>query len=114
MFTLYCLIILFYEYTYFVRAGVKDIHADHAASHVGKGQGLTILLRIVGSGGGTWGLPQDLLKAAGLGPNMVAQNSTLTKDIVFKIASRAKAHIDKVNNNLHFFLYHCLYAEFSC
>lgn len=28
-------------------AGVKDVHADHAASHLGKAQGLTNILRFV-------------------------------------------------------------------
>lgn len=80
-------------------AGIKNIHADHAASHVGKGQGLALLLRVAGSGGGSWSLPKDLLELSGHSLSAgISPNSASSKDIIFKIASRAKAHIDKARS----------------
>ncbi|CAH1396594.1 unnamed protein product [Nezara viridula] len=79
-------------------AGIKDIHADHAASHVGKGQGLVLLLRIARSNN-TWSLPRDLIESAGFDvAKGLIPHSSSTKDLVFKIASRAKAHIDKARS----------------
>lgn len=80
-------------------AGIKDIHADHAASHIGKGQGLVLLLRIARSGNNSWSLPQDLLESIGfdVGKGLIPHSSS-TKDLVFKIASRAKAHLDKARS----------------
>ena len=31
----------------FIVAGVENVHADHAASHLGKAQGLTTVLRAI-------------------------------------------------------------------
>lgn len=77
--------------------GIKDIHADHAASHIGKGQGLVLLLRIARSGNNSWSLPRDLLESVGLNiAKGLIPHASSTKDLVFKVASRAKAHIDKV------------------
>ncbi|XP_014272049.1 NADH dehydrogenase (ubiquinone) complex I, assembly factor 6 isoform X2 [Halyomorpha halys] len=80
-------------------AGIKDINADHAASHVGKGQGLVMLLRIARSGNSSWSLPRDLLESVGFDvAKGLLPHSSSTKDLVFKIASRAKAHIDKARS----------------
>ena len=80
--------------------GIKNVHADHAASHVGRAQGLVTLMRA---------MPYDARKNRIYIPiellvqHKVSQNDLLkgssdkkVKDLVFDLASTANAHIEKV------------------
>lgn len=79
-------------------AGIQDASADHAASHIGKGVGLAGLLR----GTAQWAqhrrtyLPEDVCSEHGIRPDALLQGDPTqgVRDVVFKIASTAKAHLD--------------------
>nr|XP_018900493.1 PREDICTED: NADH dehydrogenase (ubiquinone) complex I, assembly factor 6 [Bemisia tabaci] len=83
-------------------SGIKNVHADHAASHIGKAQGIFNLIRGLPFNiqSGQLYLPQDILVK-----NKVVQENILRgksnkplQDAIFEIASRAKQHLDKARN----------------
>ncbi|KAF9415946.1 hypothetical protein HW555_006578, partial [Spodoptera exigua] len=80
-------------------AGLKDVHADHAASHLGKAQGITNILRSVhvSSRQKVVFLPMDILMKYQLSQENVLRctDSEQMRNAVFEIASRANSHLDK-------------------
>lgn len=79
------------------------MHTDHAASHLGKSQGITNLLRSVPFSvrDRIVPLPQDLLLKYNLSQEKILRgkgNSNL-KHVIYDVASRAKLHLDKVGIN---------------
>lgn len=82
-------------------AGVENVQADHAFSHLGKAQGLTNLIRSVPyyAQRRIVILPQDILAK-----HKVSQESVMrggrdkpNRDVIFDVACQAKSHLDKVN-----------------
>ncbi|XP_013168104.1 PREDICTED: NADH dehydrogenase (ubiquinone) complex I, assembly factor 6, partial [Papilio xuthus] len=80
-------------------AGVTDIHADHAASHLGKSQGLTNILRSVhvSNHHKMVTLPMDILMKNKLSQEEVLRekDSEEMRNVVFEVASRAYSHLEK-------------------
>ncbi|XP_022185750.2 NADH dehydrogenase (ubiquinone) complex I, assembly factor 6 [Nilaparvata lugens] len=83
-------------------AGMSNVHADHAASHLGKAQGLMNLMRSLPHAAKTrvLPLPQDLLIKHGLSQEKVirGQGGGSLRDVVFDVASRAKQHLEKARS----------------
>ncbi|XP_041989021.1 NADH dehydrogenase (ubiquinone) complex I, assembly factor 6 isoform X2 [Aricia agestis] len=82
--------------------GVSDVHADHTASHLGKAQGITNILRSVqiASHHKSVYLPLDILMKHNVSQESVLRcldNATM-RDVVFEIASRANSHIEKARS----------------
>ncbi|XP_071959586.1 NADH dehydrogenase (ubiquinone) complex I, assembly factor 6-like [Antedon mediterranea] len=78
--------------------GVQDLHADHAASHIGRAQGLVTLLRSVPFHAQRRNvlLPMEITSK-----HKVSQEDLIrgkmeqpAKDVMFEIASRANAHLE--------------------
>lgn len=83
--------------------GVKDLNADHAASHLGKAQGLTTLLRAIPhlNHGFQLHVPQELLQKHGLngiGGSDQGQQKAM-EECIFEIASLANQHITKASGS---------------
>lgn len=81
--------------------GVKDLHVDHAASHLGKAQGVVTLLRAVPytKRGQTLNVPQELLIKNGVSEERFLRHKSDDKgveDCVFQIAAVAHQHLEKV------------------
>ncbi|KAK9510759.1 hypothetical protein O3M35_005479 [Rhynocoris fuscipes] len=78
-------------------SGIKNIHADHAASHLGKAQGLTNLLRALPHNLNKRQLllPQDvLLKHSVSQEDIIRKNLTEgVKQVIFDVASSANLHL---------------------
>lgn len=79
---------------------IRNVHADHAASHIGKAQGLVTLLRAVphNSQRSKVYIPIDMLVRHKVSQQDLVKGSTdsRVKDLVFDIASTANAHLEKV------------------
>lgn len=78
----------------------KNVNADHAASHLGKAQGITNLLRSVYLQRSTQHLPipQELLIRHGISQERFLRNKANDKaveDVVFDIATLANQHLEK-------------------
>lgn len=81
--------------------GITNINADHAASHMGKAQGIITLIRSIPyyARKRVNVLPQDILMKYGVSTEAVFQ-SKLNKDfqnVIYDIASYGKLHVDAVN-----------------
>ncbi|XP_048576443.1 NADH dehydrogenase (ubiquinone) complex I, assembly factor 6 [Nematostella vectensis] len=78
--------------------GVKDVNADHAASHVGKAFGIVTLLRATPYHGnrGKVLLPNDILIKHGVSHQDIIRGSTSqpVKDAGFELASLANTHLN--------------------
>lgn len=83
-------------------AGVTNVPADHAASHLGKAQGIANILRSVHVSNyhKTILLPMDILMK-----NEVSQESILRgndneniRNVIFEVASRANSHLEKARS----------------
>lgn len=83
-------------------SGIKNIHADHAASHLGKAHGIVNLIRSVpyNAQQKVVALPQDLLLQHNVPHETVLRASCTVglKEAVFNIAARAKQHLDKARS----------------
>uniref|UniRef100_A0A1B6CD17 NADH dehydrogenase (Ubiquinone) complex I, assembly factor 6 n=1 Tax=Clastoptera arizonana TaxID=38151 RepID=A0A1B6CD17_9HEMI len=81
-------------------AGIENIHADHAASHLGKAQGISNLIRSIPHNLQRRLLifPQDILLKHNISQESIlrAKNDKPIRDAVFEIASRANQHLEKV------------------
>ena len=79
-------------------AGIADKNADHAASHVGKAIGLAHLLKDTAQQAQRHRsfLPEDLCEKHGIDPGdlMKGEATQGLRDVIFEIASAAKAHLD--------------------
>ncbi|XP_066480252.1 NADH dehydrogenase (ubiquinone) complex I, assembly factor 6 isoform X2 [Tiliqua scincoides] len=78
--------------------GVKDIHADHAASHIGKAQGIVTCLRATpyhASKGNVF-LPMDICMLHGVSQEDFIRRSQekKVKDVIYDIASQAFVHLE--------------------
>ncbi|KAL0849330.1 hypothetical protein ABMA28_013648 [Loxostege sticticalis] len=86
-------------------AGIKDIHADHAASHLGKAQGIANILRsiYVSNHHKMMSLPMDILMKYGISQEEVLRgiDSENMRNVTFEIASQANSHLEKVKYNIN-------------
>lgn len=79
----------------------RNVHADHAASHLGKAQGITNILRSVyahGSRSQHLPIPQELLMKHGVSQERFFRskpNDKGVEDVVFDIAALAHQHLEK-------------------
>ncbi|XP_069113061.1 NADH dehydrogenase (ubiquinone) complex I, assembly factor 6-like isoform X2 [Argopecten irradians] len=77
--------------------GIKDLHADHAASHIGRAHGLVTFLRAIpfNTSRGRVNLPMDLLIKYNVSQEDVyrGKKPELVCDIVYDIASVAIQHL---------------------
>ena len=84
----------------------RDVNADHAASHIGRAQGLITLLRAIPYNASKQRVyvPLDLLVKHNVSQQNIIRGSSgkNVKDLVFDIASTANIHLEKVN---FFFFY---------
>ncbi|XP_021191282.1 NADH dehydrogenase (ubiquinone) complex I, assembly factor 6 isoform X1 [Helicoverpa armigera] len=80
-------------------AGIKDMHADHAASHLGKAQGIANILRSVrvSSQHKIVSLPMDILMKYKISQENVLRciDNEEMRNASFEIASRANSHLEK-------------------
>ncbi|CAH2988837.1 unnamed protein product [Chilo suppressalis] len=80
-------------------ADVKDLHADHAASHLGKAQGIANILRsiFVFNRHKMISLPMDILMANEVSQEQVLRgaDSEKLRNVTFEIATRANSHLQK-------------------
>ncbi|KAG6461910.1 hypothetical protein O3G_MSEX012934 [Manduca sexta] len=80
-------------------AGVADVHADHAASHLGKAQGIANILRSihVSNYHKMVSLPMDILMKYKISQENVlrAMDTEDMRNATFEIASRANSHLEK-------------------
>lgn len=84
--------------------GIENIHADHAASHLGKAQGISNLIRSIphNSQRRLLTFPQDILMKHNLSQESVlrGKQDKPIRDAVFDVASRANQHLEKVSLNV--------------
>ncbi|XP_040828539.1 NADH dehydrogenase (ubiquinone) complex I, assembly factor 6 isoform X1 [Ochotona curzoniae] len=77
--------------------GVKDLHADHAASHIGKAQGIVTCLRATPYHGSRRKvfLPMDICMLHGVSQEDVLRRSQdkNVRDVIYDIASQAHLHL---------------------
>lgn len=83
--------------------GVKDINVDHAASHLGKAQGIVTLLRAIPytKRSQALSIPQEILIKNGVSQERVLRAATGDKgveDCVFEVASAAFQHLEQVSS----------------
>ncbi|XP_042320017.1 NADH dehydrogenase (ubiquinone) complex I, assembly factor 6 isoform X2 [Sceloporus undulatus] len=78
--------------------GVKDIHADHAASHIGKAQGIVTCLRATPyhASRGRIFLPMDICMLHGVSQEDFIRRKQEKKmqDVIYDIASQAHVHLE--------------------
>ncbi|XP_048214898.1 NADH dehydrogenase (ubiquinone) complex I, assembly factor 6 isoform X1 [Perognathus longimembris pacificus] len=77
--------------------GIKDLHADHAASHIGKAQGIVTVLRATPFHGSRRKvfLPMDICMLHGVSQEDFLrrnQNKNM-RDVIYDIASQAHLHL---------------------
>ncbi|XP_061633355.1 NADH dehydrogenase (ubiquinone) complex I, assembly factor 6 isoform X1 [Phyllopteryx taeniolatus] len=82
--------------------GVKDVHADHAASHVGKAHGIVTCLRATPhhSGRRRVYLPLDICMLHGVSQEDFIRRSREqdVRDVVYDIASQAHVHLQNARS----------------
>lgn len=89
--------------------GIEDMNADHAASHLGKAQGITnmirtlVALRSANSRGMSAlpPIPQEILLKHGCSYEQILRqrdNEVAVQDCLFDVASVAKIHLEKSRN----------------
>ncbi|XP_043363513.1 NADH dehydrogenase (ubiquinone) complex I, assembly factor 6 isoform X2 [Dermochelys coriacea] len=80
--------------------GVRDIHADHAASHIGKAQGIVTCLRATPyhSKRQKVFLPMDICMLHGVSQEdfIRANREKNLRDVIYNIASQAHVHLEHV------------------
>lgn len=82
---------------------IKNIHADHAASHFGKAQGLTNMVRSVPHCAERRlvpPLPQDVMMEKSVSQEDIIRGSRAenTRDVIFTVAARAAQHLEKARS----------------
>ncbi|XP_002735300.2 NADH dehydrogenase (ubiquinone) complex I, assembly factor 6-like [Saccoglossus kowalevskii] len=82
--------------------GLKDVNADHAASHIGKSHGIVTLLRSTPHHASRRRvyLPMEILIKYGVSQEQILRGKTEQnlKDAVFEIASQANSHLQKAQS----------------
>ncbi|XP_057591331.1 NADH dehydrogenase (ubiquinone) complex I, assembly factor 6 isoform X2 [Hippopotamus amphibius kiboko] len=77
--------------------GIKDLHADHAASHIGKAQGIVTCLRATPYHGSRRRvfLPMDICMLHGVSQEDFLRKSQdkNVRDVVYDVASQAHSHL---------------------
>ncbi|XP_044062910.1 NADH dehydrogenase (ubiquinone) complex I, assembly factor 6 isoform X1 [Siniperca chuatsi] len=85
--------------------GLKDIHADHAASHIGKAQGIVTCLRATPyhSSRRKVYLPMDICMLHGASQEDFIRSSREqnVRDVVYDIASQAHVHLQHARSFSH-------------
>ncbi|CAG4944356.1 unnamed protein product [Colias eurytheme] len=80
-------------------AGIANVHADHAASHLGKAQGITNILRSihVSNHHKVVSLPMDVLMKYKISQESILRgiDNEDMRNVVFEVASRANSHLQK-------------------
>ncbi|XP_044770195.1 NADH dehydrogenase (ubiquinone) complex I, assembly factor 6 isoform X3 [Neomonachus schauinslandi] len=80
--------------------GVKDLHADHAASHIGKAQGIVTCLRATPYHGSRRRvfLPMDICMLHGVSQEDFVRKSQdkNVRDVIYDIAGQAHLHLKHV------------------
>ncbi|CAB3230888.1 unnamed protein product [Arctia plantaginis] len=83
-------------------ADIANVHADHAASHLGKAQGIANILRSVyiSSMHRMVSLPMDILMKNKISQEDVLRgvNNENMRNVVFEVASRANSHLQKAKS----------------
>ncbi|CAH3032149.1 unnamed protein product [Pocillopora meandrina] len=82
--------------------GIKDVHADHTASHLGKAIGVATALRSTpfhGSKGKVY-LPNDIMIKHGVSHEDIirGRKHQLVKDVTYELASLAHSHLSKAQS----------------
>ncbi|XP_019558491.2 NADH dehydrogenase (ubiquinone) complex I, assembly factor 6 homolog [Aedes albopictus] len=80
--------------------GVRNVHADHAASHLGKAQGIVNLLRSIPyqERRNVVPVPQEVLMQHGVNQERVLRNRKEDKgveEVIFQLAGLAHQHLEK-------------------
>lgn len=80
--------------------GVRNVHADHAASHLGKAQGIVNLLRSIPyqERRNVVPVPQEVLMQHGVSQERVLRNRKEDKgveEVIFQLAGLAHQHLEK-------------------
>ncbi|XP_061387930.1 NADH dehydrogenase (ubiquinone) complex I, assembly factor 6 homolog [Musca vetustissima] len=83
--------------------GVKDMNVDHAASHLGKAQGIVTLLRSVPytKRSQALNIPQEVLIKNGVSQERVLRSKANDKgveDCIFEVATAAHQHLEMARN----------------
>ncbi|XP_050564887.1 NADH dehydrogenase (ubiquinone) complex I, assembly factor 6 isoform X3 [Cygnus atratus] len=82
--------------------GVRDIHADHAASHIGKAQGIVTCLRATPYHGARQKvfLPMDICMLHGVSQEdfIRGKQEKNVRDVIYDIASQAHIHLEHVHS----------------
>ncbi|XP_061574486.1 NADH dehydrogenase (ubiquinone) complex I, assembly factor 6 isoform X2 [Cololabis saira] len=85
--------------------GVKNVHADHAASHIGKSQGIVTCLRATPylSSRRKVYLPMDICMLHGASQEDFIRSSReqIVRDVVYDIASQAHVHLQHARSFSH-------------
>uniref|UniRef100_A0A8C7ZCF2 NADH dehydrogenase (ubiquinone) complex I, assembly factor 6 n=1 Tax=Oryzias sinensis TaxID=183150 RepID=A0A8C7ZCF2_9TELE len=85
--------------------GVRDVHADHAASHIGKAQGIVTCLRAIPyhSSRRKVYLPMDICMLHGASQEdfIRGRREQNVRDVVYDIASQAHAHLQHARSFSH-------------
>ncbi|NWS84079.1 NDUF6 factor, partial [Ptilorrhoa leucosticta] len=80
--------------------GVRDIHADHAASHIGKAQGIVTCLRATPyhCTRRKVFLPMDICMLHGVSQEdfIRGKQEKNVRDVIYDIASQAHIHLEHV------------------
>lgn len=89
-------------------AQIKNLNADHTASHLGKAQGITNLIRSIYGQHGSNHLyvPQEILIKNNVSQERIIRykgDDQGVKDCIFEMASIANAHLEKVSLVIFFF-----------
>jgi len=83
-------------------AGYKSVDADHAASHLGKAEGILKVIRGVAplAKAGTIMLPMSLLADKGVTDEQIlrGESSQAVNDVTYELACVAHAHLDHVRS----------------
>ncbi|TMW47432.1 hypothetical protein DOY81_007489, partial [Sarcophaga bullata] len=83
--------------------GVKDLNVDHAASHLGKAQGIVTLLRSVPytKRSQALSIPQEILIKNGVSQERILRANPGDKGVeecIFEVASAAHQHLEQARN----------------
>ncbi|XP_037532488.1 NADH dehydrogenase (ubiquinone) complex I, assembly factor 6 [Nematolebias whitei] len=85
--------------------GVKNVHADHAASHIGKAQGIVMCLRAIPfhSSRRKVYLPMDICMLHGTSQEDFIRGSREqnVRDVIYDIASQAHVHLEHARSFNH-------------
>lgn len=86
--------------------GIRNVKVDHAASHLGKAQGITNLIRSILHNAERRNIviPQDIMTRNNLSTESLFRGKSKKElgNAVFDISSRAKLHLDKVSDSIRF------------